>query len=80
MFKVGDIVVSIEEDEVKGIKLYDKYGIIKYTEPNILVEHGLVSVRNDYNAIGYYYDYKFISLLEYRKRKIEKICQKLIIK
>ena len=34
-------------------------------------------IVNDYNILDRYYGYRFISLVEYRKLKIKKICTKI---
>ena len=64
MFKVGDKVVCVNNEGDVGLTMGKIY-IITSTHETIVV--------NDLNEDVGYFEYRFISLQEYRKQKIEKI-------
>ena len=75
MFKVGDVVVCIDNGDNVGITLYKKYTI---AEVHIILDNSCwVSVISNFNRLDSYFAYRFINLSEYRKNKIKKICSKL---
>ncbi len=76
MFKVGDRIVCIN-DSMAGLLLeINKIYIVDFIHDSVLID----VVDTKYNEIGYFNKNRFISLLEYRRKKLEKICSKLEIK
>ena len=92
MFKVGEIIVCIDNKEVnyvvnddsiddngmkKGLTINKKYKV-KFIKN--IGNYSLIYFINDHNVIGSYYSHRFITLLEYRKQKLDKLCSKLVMK
>jgi len=71
MYKAGDKVVCIDNEYNTSLELHKEYEIIKEWpyDNNIVINH------NGINTL--YRESLFISLVEYRKQKIQKICSKL---
>ena len=85
MFKPNDIIVCIDKEinyasndgKMDGLTIGKKYQS-KFIKHHYTYD--MIHFINDHSTLGSYYDYRFISLLEYRKRKIKKICLKLEMK
>jgi len=76
-FKKGDSVVLIDDDDIGGINvvLYNTYIVDSYVSENIMLEKFtplIVLVGVDAALAGE----RFISLLDFRKQKINKILDK----
>ena len=75
MFEVGEIIVCTDKEvnytgndgSMKGITIGKKYEVksIK-NRGNYIIVH----IMNDYNISGNYYEYRFISLSDYRRKKL----------
>ena len=74
MFKKGDIVVCIDTQYAPKLVLYERYQIFWYNERSHIIR-----IIHNFNNLGDYSDYRFVTLAEYRKMKINKICLKLEI-
>ena len=75
MFKVGDRVIYYNlTPGVEGIKWMDTYTIY-----SIWSDNWLYFYSEDFVCIGPYHKDRFLSVIEYRKLKIKKICSKLEI-
>lgn len=73
MYKVGEQIVCLNNTEHKhDLQLYKSYIITQ-----IIGNNGLVQLNHNNCVYGMF---RFISLVEYRKQKIKKICSKLEIK
>ena len=81
MFKVDDIIVCIDIEinyaandggisdisGLKGLTIGKKYQVKSVNF------HDTIHIMNDYNQIGNYFGYRFITLTEDRRKKLEKI-------
>ena len=75
MFEVGDKIVCIDDSDTSGhLRLYGVYTIDVFTPKmkNIITLKG--------REFEFYNINRFVSLSEYRKIKLKKICLKLEIK
>ncbi len=85
MFKVGDKVVCIDDSVVKGtlipihLTLYKTYTVLKYND-FYLHRDDCIHIIDDNHQNKIYFSNKFISLTEYRRLKLEKICSRLVTK
>jgi hypothetical protein len=70
MFKTGDKVVCVD-NEYSSLELHKVYEITKdwINDKDVVISHKGINTL--------FRSYLFISLLEYRKQKIQKICAKL---
>ena len=69
MFKVGDRIVCINNERCTNLSVGKIY--------TIRLDSGsddMVCVDNNFLSNSNYYNHRFISLKEYRKRKLNKIC------
>lgn len=82
MFNVGDIIVCIDDsDNISnfGLTYGKRYTSIKYLgKKDNDWDKKYVHIINDRNESQNYYIQRFVSLSEYRKMKLNKICQKII--
>lgn len=79
MFQPNEIVVCTDKDvnyasndsNTNGLTIGKKYRVkfIKYRGT-----YSLIYFMNDFNVLGHYYDYRFVTLTEHRKQKLNKIC------
>lgn len=90
MFEPGEIVVCIdkeinyasndgginEKSVSKGLTIGKKYQV-KFVKNHYT--YFMVYLMNDYNILSDYYGYRFVTLGEHRKQKLDKICSKLTI-
>jgi hypothetical protein len=77
MFKVGDKIVCVNNNIKPGYGLFITIGNVY----DVIVEDdGVVTIIDDTGENSFYNEARFVSLIEYRKLKIEKICLKLEIK
>ena len=83
MFEIGDIIVCINnkidysrnDGRVLGcLTIGKKYNIISTRHDG---QDAYYEILNDSNYFELYYEYRFVSLLEYRNQKLKKICLKL---
>ena len=82
MFKVGDRVICIDNNPLDGnwYSLDKSHCLTLYKEYTVILKNNTtISIMNDQNLQQPFANKRFISLLEYRKLKIEKICSKLEI-
>lgn len=75
MFKIGDKIICIHDSNVKFLKLNNIYTIL-----DIDIIYAVVYIKNENNFITDYHIERFISLKEYRKQKLQKICSNQVIK
>ena len=87
MFKDGEKIICVDENTIKiqhgntinfinyGLTLGKKYEAIH----SIFPKEGYVHIRNDRGETQDYRNSFFVSLPQYRKLKLEKICSKLEI-
>lgn len=75
MFKQGDIIVCIEPEGAELITKNKQYKVISLGK-----EFDNIVVIADDGYWGEYWEFRFISLQEYRKNKLKKICSKKEIK
>jgi hypothetical protein len=74
MFKYKDMVVCVNkkisyasnDGRTTGLTIGKKYEVVS-------TKHHMVSIINDYNMVAQYYDYRFVTLEEHRKQKLEKL-------
>jgi len=79
MFEIGDKVICIDDRLIEGNLLsFLTNGKVYEILDN--VEVMTVSVMNDINIPQRCYNWRFMSIPEYRKIKLQKICTKLEIK
>jgi len=77
MFKPRDKIVCVNNNIKPGYGLFITIGNIY----DVIVEDdGVVSIIDDTGEKSFYNEARFVSVPEYRKLKIEKICSKLEIK
>ena len=82
MFTPNDIIICVDRNvnyaandgRTDGLTIGKQYQI-KFIKHKYTYE--LVYIINDHNVLGNYYGYRFITLTEYRKQKLNKICSKL---
>ena len=75
MFKIGDKIICIEDSDVRFLELNNIYTIL-----DIDIIYAVVYIKNENNFITDYNIERFISLKEYRKQKLQKICSNQVIK
>jgi len=75
MFKVGDKVICIENDETLDVFLNNVYTVEYYSEKDKLIS--LIETQYLYDV---YENCNFITIKEYRKEKLKKICSNQEIK
>ena len=80
MFKVGDIIVCINDGSYKekgytmgdiGLTIGKNYEVARYLGKPF--SNGAVNIINDRNESQNYQTYRFVTLAEYRKMKIKKL-------
>ena len=74
MFKPGDKVVCVLEPESKNFLKYGKIYTIKYIEDDDNFSYSLLKFEEIPNKA--FSGNRFISLKEYRKQKLQKLCSK----
>ena len=70
MFKVGDQIVCLNNIDCENNLKLNKIYIVSTSQLHYIAVEGIYNVLNSN---------RFISLVEYRKQKLEKICSKLEI-
>ena len=83
MFQPNDIVVCIDRDpnyasndgRMDGLTIGKKYQV-KFIKHRY--SYDLIYIINDHDILGNYYHYRFITLGENRKQKLDKLCSKLV--
>jgi len=83
MFKVGEKIVCInntvnDNDWQSNLTIGKQY-VVMPVDMSIIPSKKEVVVKNNEGIISSYYNSRFISVTEYRKLKLEKICSKLEI-
>ena len=78
MFEIGDVIICIDQKHTNYTTTLT-YGKKYYVISTFPGWKG-VRIMNDINVFGDYFSERFLSLLEFRKKKLEKICSKLEIK
>jgi len=83
MFKVGEKIVCInntvnDNDWQSNLTIGKQY-VVMSVDMSIIPSKKEVVVKNNEGIISSYYNSRFISVTEYRKLKLEKICSKLEI-
>jgi hypothetical protein len=81
MFKIGEIIVCVNDCKTLrhgvmtncGLTLYKQYESIRYNGKP-WDQDKWVHIINDRNESQNYHTENFVTLLEYRKMKINKIC------
>ena len=78
MFKPGDRVICIDISDSDNLTYKKVYTVLDdtFNGSKTMEELGFdfIIIRNDKNLILCYLTLRFISLKEYRKQKLEKIC------
>jgi hypothetical protein len=79
MFEVGDKIVCINNSTFGGQLLDKSYCLTLYKTYIIVLKKSnkTISIMNDQNLQQPFSNERFISLIEYRKQKLKKICSKL---
>ncbi len=83
MFKVGDIVVCVEVPSfsrpiVKELTVGNIYQIMEIRQNHTGFKGTVLFVKDDVGHSFGYSSERFVSIPEYRKRKLKKICSKLV--
>jgi len=79
MFRVDDRIVCIDKSNSTGGRLNLTKGKIYIVNKLIGNKNGVYIIDDDGESIGYFYT-RFISLKEYRKQKIDRLCLEKEIK
>jgi hypothetical protein len=60
------ISYASNDGRTTGLTIGKKYEVVS-------TKHHMVSIINDYNMVAQYYDYRFVTLEQHRKQKLEKL-------